>query len=223
MHVFLYGTTPGCGAPMMPSSAGGGAGGGAVILVSRMPSPSIMACVPDVHSLFKGLSRASPVAAASEQWNHRSPKAHAVRRKPLPAGCARVNWLQEADRPVRAGRPEVIRLDGVSHASTGTRTSSTPPNAADLAADRAPVRSCRKPPVSAPALIEFHGSSCSSGARRCVSHCHSRCAAQVPAQRHNCPSTTSLDVWRQSPLQLPPPAHLLCELISQLEFVAPFS
>lgn len=58
----------------------GGAGGGAVILVSRMPSPSIIA-------------------------------------------------------------------------------SSTPPNAADLAALAGPVRSCRKPPVSAPAAIEFHGSS----------------------------------------------------------------
>lgn len=39
-------------------------------------------------------------------------------------------------------------------------TSKTPPNAADLAADLAPVRSCKKPPVRAPAAIEFQGSSC---------------------------------------------------------------
>ena len=39
-------------------------------------------------------------------------------------------------------------------------TRRTPPKAADLAAERAPVRSCRKPPVSAPALMEFQGSSC---------------------------------------------------------------
>lgn len=39
-------------------------------------------------------------------------------------------------------------------------TSSTPPKAADLAALRMPVRSCRKPPVAAPAAMEFHGSSC---------------------------------------------------------------
>lgn len=32
------------GGGIMPSRAGGGAGGGAVIFVSRMPSPSIMAC-----------------------------------------------------------------------------------------------------------------------------------------------------------------------------------
>lgn len=35
----------------------------------------------------------------------------------------------------------------------------TPPKAADLAADAGPVRNCRKPPVRAPAAMEFHGSS----------------------------------------------------------------
>ena len=34
-----------------------------------------------------------------------------------------------------------------------------PPNAADLAADRTPVRSCNSPPVNAAAAILFHGSS----------------------------------------------------------------
>ena len=42
--------------------------------------------------------------------------------------------------------------------------SSTPPNAADLAAERMPVRSDRKPPVMAPAAMEFQGSSCGSDA-----------------------------------------------------------
>ncbi len=40
-------------------------------------------------------------------------------------------------------------------------TSKMPPKAADLAADLGPVRSCKKPPVRAPAAMEFHGSSCS--------------------------------------------------------------
>ena len=35
-----------------------------------------------------------------------------------------------------------------------------PPASADLAADAGPVLRDRKPPVSAPALIEFQGSSC---------------------------------------------------------------
>ena len=48
-----------------------------------------------------------------------------------------------------------------------TRTNSTPPKAADLAADLGPVRSCKKPPVRAPAAMEFHGSSCNS-VQRCV-------------------------------------------------------
>ena len=39
-------------------------------------------------------------------------------------------------------------------------TSRTPPNAADLAAERSPVRKWRKPPVKAPAEIAFQGSSC---------------------------------------------------------------
>lgn len=38
-------------------------------------------------------------------------------------------------------------------------TSKMPPKAADLAADLGPVRSCRKPPVRAPAAMEFQGSS----------------------------------------------------------------
>lgn len=49
-------------------------------------------------------------------------------------------------------------------------TSRTPPNAADLAADLGPVRSCKKPPVNAPAAIEFHGSSCRKFSPT-VSHC----------------------------------------------------
>ena len=40
-------------------------------------------------------------------------------------------------------------------------TNKMPPKAADLAADLGPVRSCKKPPVRAPAAMEFHGSSCS--------------------------------------------------------------
>ena len=44
--------------------------------------------------------------------------------------------------------------------------SSTPPNAADLAADAGPVRNCRNPPVSAPAAIEFQGSSLRRAATR---------------------------------------------------------
>lgn len=39
-------------------------------------------------------------------------------------------------------------------------TNRTPPKAADLAADLGPVRSCKKPPVKAPAAMEFQGSSC---------------------------------------------------------------
>ena len=39
------------------------------------------------------------------------------------------------------------------------RTRSTPPKAADLAALRRPVRSCSTPPVAAPAMMEFQGSS----------------------------------------------------------------
>ena len=38
-------------------------------------------------------------------------------------------------------------------------TRSTPPKAADFAALRRPVRSCRTPPVAAPAMMEFQGSS----------------------------------------------------------------
>lgn len=44
-------------------------------------------------------------------------------------------------------------------------TSSTPPTMADLKAGRKPARSCRKPPVAAPAMIALKGSSCNATER----------------------------------------------------------
>ena len=56
-----------------------------------------------------------------------------------------------------AGGGAVIRVSRMPTPSI--MASSTPPKAADLAAERIPVRSCRKPPVKAPAAMLFHGSS----------------------------------------------------------------
>ena len=51
---------------------------------------------------------------------------------------------------------------GCSHtARSAALTSSTPPTTADLKAGRKPARSCRKPPVAAPAMMALNGSSCS--------------------------------------------------------------
>jgi len=56
-----------------------------------------------------------------------------------------------------AGGGAVILVSRMPNPSIIAR--STPPNAADLAADAGPVRSCKKPPVRAPAAMEFQGSS----------------------------------------------------------------
>ena len=121
------------------STIGTGAGGGAVMRVSRMPTPSIRACGAWRQGRRAGHQRRQ-TGDPAERAFFREEKAGRVRAA-LKQGPASTNT------PARAFGP--------SH----PRTSSTPPNAADLAADRMPVRSCRKPPVSAPEAMLFQGSS----------------------------------------------------------------
>lgn len=56
-----------------------------------------------------------------------------------------------------AGGGAVMRVSKIPTPSI--IANSTPPNAADLAADLMPVLNCKNPPVKAPAAMLFHGSS----------------------------------------------------------------
>ena len=127
----------------------GGAAGGAVKRVSTMPRPSIMACVhcceQNVGRRATCRLRACTDATVSAQGK---------------ASC-NASQLSGADRQLPDSECSWRQRRKLACKQSHVLTSRMPPASADLAADAGPVLRDKKPPVSAPALMEFQGSSCS--------------------------------------------------------------